>query len=418
MRIGFLFSVFLFILFDLGLCVAFMEKVLIIDDDKLVHIYLGKFLAGECEVRCAFGGEEGLQEVYAWRPDIILLDVEMPGRSGYDICDILKQNEITRETRVIFLSSNSSLRERMQGYEVGADDYLIKPCDHEELLIKIKIISQLSKEKYTLMNEASNAMEAMSASFELGKAIRLVERLYLTTDFDSLADCIMDFMKGLGLNSVVMFEGCQGRFYKSSTLLQPAPLEKELISMLRGQDRYVDFGSRTVVNFPQVVLLVKNMPLGDRAQYGRLKDIFPFILGAADAKVRVIDVEHALQSQNKDLTESIDVVQMTITTIRDLFKSNMTAVSSIMTELIETLSLDMKRMGLETDQEEYVCELVEDAADDVHVCLEKNTSIETNLSDVVALLSNLTEEQQHIIAETLTTAAPLEYDSKDDIELF
>lgn len=257
----------------------------------------------------------------------------------------------------------------------------------------------------------------MSTSFELGKAVRLVERSYSVSDFDTLGDYIMDFMRSLGLSAVVLFEGRQEIFYKSSTLTPTTPLEKELMSLMRHQNRFVDFGSRTLVNYPQVSLLIKNMPLDDRTQYGRLKDVFPFVLGAADAKVRLIDAEQALKSQSNDLTESIDVVQMTISKIRDSFATNMTAVSSIMSELIATLSLDMKRMGLDVDQEEYVCDMVDTAANKIHTCLEENASIETNLTEVVSLLRSLTEEPRRIISETLTVVSD-EGDNKDDIELF
>lgn len=126
-------------------CVVCMEKILIVDDDKFIQKVLNRFLKAEYEIKSAFNGDEALGSAYEWHPDIILLDVEMPGRSGYDVCDTLKRNALTRDTPVIFLSSNGSIRERMLGYEVGADDYLVKPCENDELLMKMKIISQLSK---------------------------------------------------------------------------------------------------------------------------------------------------------------------------------------------------------------------------------------------------------------------------------
>ncbi|WNO10218.1 response regulator [Teredinibacter sp. KSP-S5-2] len=398
-----------------------MEKVLIIDDEKFIHKVLIKMLAGEFEIKSAYEGEEGVQLANSWKPNIILLDVEMPGRSGYEVCDLLKRDKNTFDIPVIFISSRSSLRERMLGYEVGADDYLVKPCDSDELLAKIKVITQHARAKNVLRYDASNAqqtaMEAMSTSYELGKAVRFVERSYLSPDFESLGEYLMDFMRSLGLSAVAMFQGRRGNFYASSTLKAPTPLEKDLMEMMHKHDRFVDFGSRTQVNYPQVVLLVKNMPLDDRTQYGRLKDIFPFVLGATDAKVRVIDAEHALKTQSADLAGSVEAVQMTIDSIRDSFSLNMNAVSSIMSELVATLSLDMRNMGMDHDQEEYVCDKVESSAKKIHTCLQENASIETNLAEVVALLRRLNSEQRRIIDETLTVP-PVEDDVSDDIELF
>ena len=95
------------------------DKVLIIDDDKFVYNRLKSALEGFYETRSALDGELGLQAANDWQPDLILLDIEMPGRNGYEVCDELKRGEATRDIPVLFLSSKSSVRERMLGYQVG-----------------------------------------------------------------------------------------------------------------------------------------------------------------------------------------------------------------------------------------------------------------------------------------------------------
>jgi len=119
-----------------------VDKVLIIDDDRFIQNTLKKSLFQSCEVRTADDGKAGQFLATTWNPDVILLDVEMPGQNGYEVCDELKRGEKTGEIPVVFLSSHSSTREKMLGFEVGGDDYLVKPCSKELLIAKIHILSE------------------------------------------------------------------------------------------------------------------------------------------------------------------------------------------------------------------------------------------------------------------------------------
>lgn len=398
------------------------EKVLIVDDDNFVQKVLAKALLERYETRSAANGNDGSEVAREWQPDVILLDVEMPGRNGYEVCDQLKRDEATRDIPVVFLSSKSSLRERMLGYEVGGDDYIVKPCEPAELNAKITRIIARAKEKQNLLKTAESAqqtaMEAMTTGFELGKAVRFVERSYGAADVASLASMLIEFCRDLQLSSALMFLTRSGHVYFSSSGKEVSPLETEILDMLHKNERFVDFGCRTQVNYTQVSLLIKNMPLEDRPRYGRIKDILPFVLGAADAKVRVLDAETALLNQTAELTASVDVVSMTLATMRETFASNLNAVSTIMSELIATLSIDLQNLGLENDQESWVCDKVEGASKSVYACVEENSKLERNLSEIVSLLKRVTDEQNKIISENLSQKPEIVEDNSTDIELF
>ena len=397
------------------------ERVLIIDDDKFVQSFLKKALSDTYVVEGVLSGEEGLVTAASSLPDAILLDVEMPGQNGYEVCDQLKRNELTKHIPVIFLSSKSSLRERMLGYEVGGDDYLVKPCSNEELNAKLKLLTDHSLERKTLHSNAaeaqSTAMEAMATSFELGKAVRFVERSYAVSDYRDLAEQLLDFCRELNLSAVVMIVTRNRHEYFSSTGNQVPPLESEVLDLLHGGKRFEDFGCRTQVNYPNVSVLVKNMPLDDRTRYGRIKDSLPFILGVADAKVRVLGAEKALTIQRAELSASVEAVKLTLTDMRESFGANLNAVTSIMSELIATLSMDLRNMGLDDDQEEWVCEKVEVASKSIYGCVQENVSQERLLTQIVALLERLTNDQNRLLEETLTVPV-LPVDDMSDIELF
>ena len=121
-----------------------MNKILIVDDEekvrKLVEITLS---IGKVEVLHASSGEEGLKIAGEARPDIILLDVMMPGRfDGFDVCKLLKEDLATRDIYIIMLTAKGQKADKEKGLASGADDYFVKPFSPMELMEKIdKVLS-------------------------------------------------------------------------------------------------------------------------------------------------------------------------------------------------------------------------------------------------------------------------------------
>lgn len=400
-----------------------MEKVLIIDDDRFTQNILQKNLFKVYEVRTADDGAAGLNLANRWHPDVILLDVEMPGQNGYEVCDILKRDASTQEIPVIFLSSHSSTRERMLGFEVGGDDFLVKPCSAELLQKKIDKIAELYNHKRKLKQSVSNAektaLEAMSTSFELGKAVRYVERTYTLSTVEKLGAALMEFLTDLELSACAMLCSREQSHFFSTGGGMVAPLEIEVLQALHGAKRFTDFGCRTQINYPQVALLVKNMPLEDRARYGRLKDTLPFVLGATDAKVRVLDAEKSLLNQNQKLVGLIGNLQSLLESTGLKFNADRDKISDVMTNLTTTLGVELYKMGLESDQEEYVVRKVEDASNLIYERIDGGKAIEKAMQAMVKTLQTMADDQEKIIAESLSSDDGSEAeDITNDIELF
>ncbi len=400
-----------------------MDRVLIIDDDRFVQNVIQKALFKSYETRTADDGKLGLALAEKWQPNIILLDVEMPGQNGYEVCDALKHNAATAQIPIVFLSSHSSLRERMLGFEMGADDYLVKPCSQELLQTKLQKITDIYRErvelKNTILSVESTALEAMSTSFELGKAVRFVERSYGFGSIEKLGNALVEVMASLNLSAGIMLKRRSETCFFGASQNAVKPLEKELMILLHGESRFKDFGCRTQINYPHVALLVKNMPLEDRSRYGRIKDTLPFILGAADAKVRMLDAEHALMEQNRELANSVRNAQLTLADVSNILIKNQRSVGEIMLELTAELSLQMCRMGFDGDQEEFINKNVDRASHKLTACLKEGSIVESTLIGIVELLRQMNEEQARIIHETLSVELNNEDEAvANDVELF
>ncbi|WP_442485307.1 response regulator [Aeoliella sp. SH292] len=112
--------------------------ILAIDDSPVNLSILAETLAGDYCVELATSGIDGLVMAQQSRPEVVLLDVKMPGQSGYEVCRRIRSTPDLRDCRVIMVSAMSSLVDRLQGYDAGADDYVTKPFDEEDLRTKIE----------------------------------------------------------------------------------------------------------------------------------------------------------------------------------------------------------------------------------------------------------------------------------------
>ncbi|MFH1674580.1 MAG: diguanylate cyclase [Pseudomonadota bacterium] len=140
-----------------------MAKILIIDDSKLVREFGISILSkGHHKVSCAPNGHEALEKIYAEKPDLILLDVIMPGMDGYEVCKLLKAGEETHDIPVIMLTSKGETADKIKGLNLGAVDYVTKPFDEGELVarvntqLRVKELHEALQEKNRQLQELAN----------------------------------------------------------------------------------------------------------------------------------------------------------------------------------------------------------------------------------------------------------------------
>ncbi len=116
-----------------------MEQLLVIDDTRQIHALVGGILGGEAVcIHAAYDGASGLTLAESLRPDLILLDVEMPEMDGYEACKRLKADPNLFNIPVVFLTALSSTEEKVRGLGLGAVDYITKPFSPAELLARVR----------------------------------------------------------------------------------------------------------------------------------------------------------------------------------------------------------------------------------------------------------------------------------------
>ncbi len=141
------------------------QKILIVDDDENIAELISLYLLKECfDTEIAYDGETALKLVKTYCPDLILLDIMLPGIDGYDVCQEIRR---TDNTPIIMLSAKGEVFDKVLGLKIGADDYIIKPFDSKELVARVKAVLR----RYTpAQSKASPAPAGDSGSIILDSA--------------------------------------------------------------------------------------------------------------------------------------------------------------------------------------------------------------------------------------------------------
>ncbi|MFC1742762.1 response regulator [Candidatus Riflebacteria bacterium] len=123
------------------------KRILIVDDEQVNIKVYSVILQKDYEVKGVLDGLIALEVIPEFRPDLILLDIMMPGLNGYETCKRIRKNPISKFTKILMVSGKITEADRLKGYEVGSDDYIVKPFVKDELLAKIKVYLQLKREE-------------------------------------------------------------------------------------------------------------------------------------------------------------------------------------------------------------------------------------------------------------------------------
>lgn len=139
-----------------------MERILIIEDELPMRTALHDVLAGEgYRVLTAPDGQAGLQRALAEKPDLILLDLMLPKLDGYSVCEELRR--LANPVPILMLTAKGQIEDRVQGLDVGADDYLVKPFSTDELLARVRALLRRVKRQ----SQAASTLKLAEAEIDL-----------------------------------------------------------------------------------------------------------------------------------------------------------------------------------------------------------------------------------------------------------
>lgn len=132
---------------------AVKQKILIVDDDENIADLISLYLLKECyDTRIVYDGEAALREIKTYEPDLMLLDLMLPGIDGYQVCREVRTHS---NLPIIMLSAKGEVFDKVLGLELGADDYILKPFDPKEMVARVKAVLRRSQSAAPKEKESS-----------------------------------------------------------------------------------------------------------------------------------------------------------------------------------------------------------------------------------------------------------------------
>lgn len=275
-------------------------KIFVVDDDTVAQMITVDLLAeSRFEVE-AFDSGEACLAALGHEPDLILMDVEMPGRDGIATCREIRAAG-QAAVQVIFVSGHDDLETRLAAYDAGGDDFIVKPFAPAELMQKVRLAEQHAQHRVELAQTArfaqQTAFTAMTSMSEMGVVLKFLHASFGSQAPGQLAQAVFQALAQYGLHGIVETRGEAGAAcYSASGVC--TPLETSIVQHARGMDRIFQFSDRLAINYPRITLLVPNLPLDDADRVGRLRDHLAVI--AEGAEMRLL----AMESESRRLAQA------------------------------------------------------------------------------------------------------------------
>ena len=369
------------------------RTILVVDDDEFMRMMIAETIGDTHRVIDVGSGGKCMEAAARERPDVILLDVEMPHMDGYEVCRQLKADFDLGSIPVIFISSHDEIAARLRGYEAGAEDYIVKPFEPQELLAKIaSLVGKLSQQSQLqeMANYASRtAMTAMSSMSEMGSLLQSLQSLNTCPDISSLTDTTLQGLAAYGLEGAVQIRTQDGALTRTSHG-DASPLESSVISHMAGMERIVQFRTRLSITYPQVSLLVSNMPVEDPDRCGRLRDHLAVLVESAEVRVSALLADSRARSRAERIAASVELITRALAEIDSDLRHGRAATSVAVQGLTTQLERCYVQLALTEAQEEYLANVV---ANGVTAILDAQLAETSQQDKITAIVQELQSMQ-------------------------
>ncbi|MFC6440688.1 PleD family two-component system response regulator [Bowmanella sp. JS7-9] len=356
-------------------------RILIVDDSTIDIQIILNCLQDEYQVTVAKSGEQAMNLLAQMPapPQVILLDVMMPGMSGYETCQQIKQQQDTADVDVIFISANQGADEMLRGYESGGSDYLCKPVIIEEVQQKVRLAVERNKHRVAQSQQAKDYLRtAMTAIHDLGDQgviIHFLRESFACPSIQDLCRLMHDAIASMQLNASVQIRTPWETYHYMGDE-SPPPLEVELLKKLRDSGRINQVGRRLIMNHDAVSLLIKNMPVDDEDRCGRIRDHLALLLDGAVSRFETLLVHTEILSILQDIQDSMTTMH---------YQQNKNKQRSI--EIMDALTQDIHKIvvneHMTEQQEQTLLDTIERHSDEIFQAYEEGLQMDEQFSHIV-----------------------------------
>lgn len=328
-------------------------RVLVVDDDALNRTLHRALLAKQFDVVTAANGQEAIEACQQELPDLILMDIEMPGMDGIETCRHLRT---WTDVPIIFATSHHVMEEHLAAYDAGGNDIVTKPLESAILLRKVALTIRQYRDKSELITEKNSlqsmAMQFLSTAGQTGALLNFMRSSVECNSHAELARHLCATISELGVNCSVMLRHDGGPAFMTSRG-EASAIERSILEQSADMGRIFQFRRQLVVNYDRVSVIVSNLPEGEgnTEAIGRLSDNIAILAETAEGLCGNVDmrqesIRRAEQLQLA-LTGSVNAVEV----LRDKYMVMLADTRMLLQELIDRVERSFSWLGTSEAQE-------------------------------------------------------------------
>lgn len=333
--------------------VGLTGRVLVVDDDRLARAAHRSLLARRFDVLTAESGEEAIELCTAQLPDLVVLDVGMPGLNGYETCRRLRE---WTSIPILFVTAHQSLEEHLKAYDAGGSDLITKPVNGDIFLRKVSVAIRQYRAAVTLAEEKEAlkkmAMGFLSNASQTGILLNFMRSGIVCRHYYSLAEELLGATRELGLTCCVLIrhEGGETAITERG---EPSPLEWSILQHTAEMGRIFQFKHRLVVNYERVSIIVSNMPdeAAEPERAGILRDSLVILAETAEAMAINVDIRQEGQQRAEQLQLALTGAETALKALGEKNRAMLLDTRLLLQDLVDGVEKTYAWLGTSNEQE-------------------------------------------------------------------
>lgn len=326
------------------------SQIVIVDDDAFYAEILLDLLQMEgYEAQHFTSGQACLDVIEAnpgFEADAFILDVVMPMMDGYQLCEKLRATSRFAKTPILFVSSKSSLEDRMRGYEAGGTDYLTKPAQPDELNAKLRLAIDAAATQVEPVAESTPGGAGLSSEGLLDYA----EQLEQQNTTDGVLEVLLEQARQDGFTLAVLVRGAEANRFRSTDDSQ-SPIEKELLELAPANRAQVHFNQRLIVNYPVIACLARRVLGATQAEQARFCQDVALLVRMADLRAGRLAMQSQFAEERRYWMDLLLKAEAGISALQGQENGAGAGIDELLEEFLISVNERMIDLALEEDQE-------------------------------------------------------------------
>lgn len=381
-------------------------EVLVVDNDVLHCERLVDQLSEKYNCHVAHSAKQANSLLSELSPKVLLLDKNIAGTNGAPLYKELAANDQDNRFAVFIISGDGNLDSRLDAFHNGADEYIRKPFDVDELSARMERTVQYVTERDSLLESESQLRSLVNTSMQqasqYGYVMNFFKLLNECSSVEQVAQLFFEAMDFFELKASLMTK-LPTLQYWDRALTDVSPIEKNVFELLASKSRLYEFQNRMIVNDKHVSFIVKNMP-NDPEAAGQARDFTAALIEGMESKLLDLQLQAGI-------VNAADRLNQNVATIKQAIFDHNRVISEVMSDMLTDISSSYHELEMTEQQEAFFSKVVEKGVGKLgeadNLLYELQTSLEGLLSDMEEIKNEAINQQQ--------TSAPV---SNNDIEFF